>query len=268
MRRNGVMIASGVILVAMVALGAWNVVRVIRDEPAPTIVATMIPAEQPATPLLLEPAYVTALARANQWSNGALLSFAGLQADWPLEEQEPGPPEIPPGGWVRFSFIDPDRAELLSILIERYTGQIVTEEIQPWSDYRPTELPLGGTAVTSGDALRIAEAAIGQEFRRGCPVDRHRSDVILVAGQPGSDGSITSTGGTPAAEPGTPEGTPITIDPAATVGVPGAATQRLPVRWLVVYRDDRQSLTNAVEIEIGARDGQILRFEDRSVPCG
>jgi hypothetical protein len=258
------MLVSALILLAMLGAGAWNVVRVARESGPATIAATALPAEEPLAPLLLETAYQTAAARAAQWSAGAMLTFAGLQADWPLDAQPAGPPEIPPGGWVRFAFLDPERAELLSLQIERYTGQIVTEDIQPWTDHRPADLPVGATVVTSGDAVRIAEAALGQEFRTECPVDRHRSDVILLVAT-GEAGPALAAG-TPLA--GTPVATPVTVDPAAAVGTPIAGSNDRPVRWLVTYRDDQDPSTNAIEMEIGARDGQILRIEDRSGACG
>lgn len=274
---------SAIILLAMIALGVANLIRIERStgEDVSTVVASAIDVEQPAGPLTLEAAYLTAEVSARAWNADASLSFASLQADWPLDPQQPGPAEMPPGGWVRFAFVDGAQNHLLSIVIERYSGEIVTAESQPWDGTRTGVLLMDRTGVTSETAVVIAESGYGQAYRLQCPVQRHETDVTLLPGALEALPGFGSAGGTSAATPATPHvvkgtpiartGTPVAIVPtsvAVTLAeTPTGAVALTTPRWLVTYRDGAQPGVNSVEMEIDATTGQILFINDRSKGC-
>lgn len=271
------------ILVAMIGLGAANLVRVERSGDAETAIigGAANDVAQPDGPLTIEAAFVMADARATAWSADATLTFASLQADWPLDPQEPGPAALPPGGWARFAFVNGAGDHLLSVVIERYSGGIVTAESQPWAGSRTGELPITATTISSETAVVIAESGYGQAWRLRCPVQRHETDVTLLSGAPtGSPGSHPAEMGSPAATPAVPAtvvgspiaaaGTPFaaipTIGPAADAGSVATDTAS-GLRWLVTYRDGTQPGLNSVAMEIDATSGQILFIDDRSQVC-
>lgn len=262
-----------VILLAMITLGAVNVSRVDRSSNVDQPPTSMVAASSPDGPLTLEDAYRAAEVVARQRLEVPSLMFASLQTDWPLDQQSPGPPQFPPGGWARFAFVD-DRGsdgQLLSVVIERYSGEVVTVDRQPWDATDATALPVGTTAISSRAALLIAEQAYGQTFRLRCPVDRHQSDITLVRSAVTSTGTPMAVGveATPAtsAAPQNPAATPVpTVMPA---GPPAASDTGgdAGAYWLVTYRDGRQQGLNSVEMEIDAGTGAILAIRDQSQAC-
>ena len=261
------------ILLAMVGIGVANLVRVARssgDAMPPTTVAAV---SQSDGPLTMEAAYVTALADARTWNPAATLTFASLQADWPLDPREPGPAELPPGGWVRFVFVDNagSGGKLRSIVIERYSGEIVTVETQRWetSSSGSGSLPVARTSITSRQAVEIAERAYGQAFRLQCPIARHETDVTLVSFPVIATPALRSAA-TPSAPSGTPlieSGTPVAV-PSAMAGTPIAPpTDPLGAYWLVTYRDGAQPGINTIEMEIDATTGETRSIRDQSQGC-
>ncbi len=262
-----------VILLAMVGLGAANLVRVERSPGDEVPVTTAAAVSQPDGPLTIEAAYVTALAGARTWNPAATLTFASLQADWPLDPQTPGPAELPPGGWVRFAFVDGSGSggTLLSIVIERYSGEIVTAETQQWetSNSGSGPLPVARTNITSGKAVEIAEQSYGQAFRSQCPIDRHETYITLISvpviatPKPRSTATPINRSDTPVIESGTP-----VADPLSIVGSPIASPADLSgASWLVTYRDGAHPGVNAIEMEIDATTGEIHSIRDRTQGC-
>ena len=257
------------LLLAMIALAATNVARVSRStgDVAPTASAAFVSPDQPLT---LEAAYGTAASIARENLMDSALMFASLQADWPLDDQQPGPPVFPPGGWARFAFVGQDGGEtrLLSVEVERYSGQVTTAELQPWDSSNPAPLPVGMTAVTSDAALLIAEESDGQAFRLECPVDRHESEITLVgptSPRTGPAVMATPTAAIPATATPVPDATPLGTSPLAAPLV--AAGNGSVAHWLVTYRDGRQPGRNSLELEIEATSGQVLAVRDRRQPC-
>ena len=273
---------AALILVAMLGIGAANVVRVERSESAETVPGsdTVIESVQPDGPLTIEAAWLTANARANAWSAESSLMFASLQADWPLDPLDAGPAAMPPGGWARFAFIDASQDRVLSILIERYSGEIVSAESQPWDAGQVGPLPVAATAIDSENAVVIAESGYGQAWRLQCPIQRHETDVTLLSGAPPLTPGTDPAKASPAAMPAPPDlgrgsrigsnGAPDPATPATTavaaIGNQAAGSSTGP-RWLVTYRDGTQPGLNSVEMEIDAVTGQILSIDDRSQGC-
>ncbi len=261
------------ILLAMLGIGAANLVRVARSSEDAIPPTTSAAVRQSDGPLTMEAAYVTALADARTWSPAATLTFASLQADWPLDPREPGPAELPPGGWVRFVFLDDAGSvgTLRSIVIERYSGEIVTVETQRWemSSSGSGSLPVARTSITSGQAVEIAEGAYGQAFRLECPIARHETDVTLISASaiatpdPHSAATPTAPSGTPLIASGTPVAVPaaIAVSPSAPPAAPSGAY------WLVTYRDGAQPGINTIEMEIDATTGATRSIRDRSQGC-
>lgn len=262
MRRMRVVLAA-VIVLAMVALGIANLVRIERSADGEVLPTSAVVPNQPDGALTMEAAYPTALARASEWSDQPVLIFASLQTDWPLDEQPAGPPEFAPGGWVRFAFTDGSErgAGLLSIVIERYSGEILTAGSQPWRRFEVESLPVGQTAITSEQAVLIAEQEYGQAFRRQCPIERHEADVTLLGGPGvmGSDGPFATPNGVSGIEPATP--VPLAT-PVATLAPVGT-----PATWLVTYRQSTRPGANSLEMEIDATTGQITVIRDQSQGC-
>lgn len=264
-----------VIAIAMLALAAVNVVRVDRSTGTDQIPTDVAVASSPDEPLTLESAYLTAQRLAQRQLASPSLMFAGLQADWPLDEQIAGPPQFPPGGWARFAFVGTGASggELLSVVVERYSGEVMRAERQTWDATSRPSLPVGTTLINSQAALLIAEQGYGQAFRLQCPVDRHESDITLVAsGATLADPAASTAVARPAdaASPATSPiagGTPVPTDGSA--GTPTAASTPVAsaAHWLVSYRDGRQPGENSVEMEIDAATGQVLVVRDRSLPC-
>ena len=269
-------------MIAMIAIGAANLIRVERSDggesqavggPATDVV-------QPDGPLTLEAAFVTADARAREWTDAPVLIFASLQADWPLDPQEPGPAVLSPGGWARFAFTGAGDDRVLSVVIERYSGEIVTAESQSWDAIQTETLPVSDMSITSEAAVVIAESSYGQAWRLQCPIQRHETDVTLLLGErtvvPGSDPVEASPAatplvsgtreGSPVATIGTPIGTLPTVIPVEDAETPATSDTTGP-RWLVTYRDGTQPGLNSVAIEIDAEAGQVLFIDDQSQGC-
>lgn len=250
---------AAVVVLAMIALGAANAIRVARQGdpvlPAPQEVSAPVEA-----PLSLEQAAAAAATEAQRWRPGAAMVFASLQADWPLDDEGADAGAVPPGGWARFAYIDSVSAPtaILSVEVERYSGAVVNASEQPWSALGQHPLMLTALPVGSLRALVIAEVAAGQTWRLGCPVDRHETDVTLVSAS--SDPAAVPTV-LPMATPMTGESTP-----PATPTAEGAEPAIDPV-WLVTYRDGRDGGVNALSVEVDAADGTVRSIRDQSEPC-
>lgn len=255
---------AAVVVLAMIALGAVNAIRVARQGdpvlPAPQEVSAPVEGS-----LSLEQAAAAAATEAQRWRPGAAMVFASLQADWPLDDEEADPGAVPPGGWARFAYIDSVSAPtaILSVEVERYSGAVVNASEQPWSALGQHPLILNALPVSSLRALVIAEVAAGQSWRLGCPVDRHETDVTLVSAS--SDPAAAAPTGLPVATPTTGESTP-PATPVADGAEPASDPAFEPV-WLVTYRDGRDGGVNALSIEVDAADGTVRSIRDQSEPC-
>lgn len=271
--RRGRFILALTILLALAGMGAANVVRVDRSTGIEELPTPDPAAHSPAGPLTLEDAYGSARDVARQHLTQPALMFASLQADWPLDDQLPGPPQFPPGGWARFAFVETGHAEgrLLSVVIERYSGEVVTAELQPWGRADVPDLPLTVTPITSQAALLVAEQVYGQAFRLRCPVDRHESAISLIVGTepPVVASPATESAATALPGPIFPAERATPVPTTVAVGTPVAAGSVAPTgaHWLVTYRDGRQPGVNSVEIEIDAVTAGVLAIRDQSTGC-
>lgn len=271
--RGGRFILALTILLVLLGLGAASVFRVDQSTGIVELPTSNPGAHLPAGPLTLEDAYGSARDVARQHLTQPALMFASLQADWPLDDQSSGPPQFPPGGWARFAFVETGSVEgrLLSVVIERYSGEVVTAELQPWARADVPDLPLTVTPITSQAALLVAEKVYGQAFRLRCPVDRHESEISLVVGtgpsvvaSPGTESAATTLPG-----PNLPAEGATPVPTTVAVGTPVATSSAAPTgaHWLVTYRDGRQPGVNSVEIEIDAATAGVLAIRDQSTGC-
>ena len=174
------------IALGVVGIGWWIIDQGLQPQkPAPNVV----PAEVIALPASLEGALPAAAERAIDWNNAARLLSASAQIDWPLDQVPPGiPRQLPPGGWLNYVFVaawdhpfDAWEAASLAIRVERSAGSVQVMEPITWSDHpnRQALLP-ASPAVGSVNAVLIAEATAGADFRRGCAWYRHTTRVSFL----------------------------------------------------------------------------------------
>jgi hypothetical protein len=185
-RRKAIAVLLGVqVLLTVIALGVWVWTP---DQPAlPPLPAETAPlAGSGAT---YESALPLAQAQADAWLPGASLLNASMQVDWPWSVPSRSPTELPGTGWLTYAFVAPwdppgrpPGAAFLGVVIERLTGEIVTQETEGWEqapEFRPPPPP---PANDSAEATLRAEEAGGTAFRRDCPQYRHLSRTFPVAG--------------------------------------------------------------------------------------
>jgi hypothetical protein len=185
-RHRAITVLLGVqLLLAVIALGVWVWTP---DQPAlpPLPAATAPVADEGAT---YESALPLAQAQADAWLPGAILLNASMQVDWPWSVPSQSATALPGTGWLTYAFVAPwdppgrpPGAAFLGVVIERLTGEIVTQETEGWEqapEFRPPPPP---AAIDSTEATLRAEAAGGTAFRRDCPQYRHLSRTFPVAG--------------------------------------------------------------------------------------
>lgn len=176
------------LLAAQVTLAAAGLVvwALLPAAPAPP---PILPAMVEAWPASLESASPIAAAEAAAWRPEARLLHASMQIDWPWEVPPPGETaRIAATGWVNYVFAapwtgpgQPPGGATLSVLVERLAGAVVLQSSIAWATMPELPAMPAETAVTSLQAVMIAEAAGGAGFRHACPVYRHLTRVSLLA---------------------------------------------------------------------------------------
>ena len=177
------------VLLAGIGVGAW---RWAEASPPPASVLAddgSLPAGAMPT---LEGGLAIAEAQARAWQEDAEPLNATMQVDWPWERPPPGTAsDLPAGGWLVYVFIAPweprtedIEAASLTVLIDRLTGAVLPQEPVGWARAPAGDAPRPTARVTSVEAVLLAEAAGGTDFRRACPVHRHLTRASLVATGP------------------------------------------------------------------------------------
>ena len=178
----------GQVLLAAIGIVVWRLTG--ASAPPPPPFPTAEPLALLATPATLETGLDVAWRQARAWRDGAQLLNATMQVDWPWDPVPPGPVTRVPGtGWLTYVFVapwDPSarrvEAASLSILVERLSGTVAAQTTLDWEQAPDLPPPAATPALSSTDAVLVAEAAGGTAFRRGCPIDRHLTRVSLVTG--------------------------------------------------------------------------------------
>ena len=218
------------LLLAAIALGVWVWTP---DRPAlPPLPAETAPlADSGAT---YESALPLAQAQADAWLPGAILLNASMQVDWPWSVPSGSPSAIPGTGWLTYAFVAPwdppgrpPGGAFLGVVIERLTGEVVTQETEGWEQapgFRPPPPP---AAIDSTEATLHAEEAGGTAFRRACPEYRHLSRTFPVA-----------------------EG-----------------RTDWPLHWVVTYEDTRVPDKHGLLLRIDAATGEVLDRDGDAPEC-
>ena len=265
LRRLALLVLAIEVAVATVGVAYWAVRRPTADTTERALRGPVPAAVGGASlPLMIEDGYAVAASRAATWVDETSLFSIAAQVDWPRDRPDAARPGLPPTGFVDAVFLAPDRdgdPVTLSLELDRTTGAVVAEEEVVWAG-RPAFAPvtLGGQAVSSGEAMLVAEQAGGRRFRLACPDQRYESRISLLPGpvasttpntppvgdRPPSAGSTAGrTGGevpsaaspvpaagsppvvaspaiAPSPGPGSPAAAPVSASPVAVRGGPGS----------------------------------------------
>lgn len=184
-RAIGGLLALQVVL-ALTGLLVWALV------PGAPLPAGLPPAAAALAPepASIESASPVAGAAADAWLPDAGLMHAALQIDWPWEAPPPGETEqIAATGWVDYVYkapwTGPGQPEgggaTLSLLVERLSGAVVVQSSTAWETMPTRMMDVPPGAVTSLEAVAVAEEIAGADFRHACPVYRHVTRLSFVA---------------------------------------------------------------------------------------
>jgi hypothetical protein len=230
-RRKAFAVLLGVqLLLAAIALGVWVWTP---DRPAlPSLPAGTAPlAGSGAT---YESALLLAQAQADAWLPSAILLNASMQVDWPWSVPSGSPTALPGTGWLTYAFVAPwdppgrpPGGAFLGVVIERLTGEIVTQETEGWEQAPEFRLPPLPAAIDSTEATLRAEEAGGTAFRRECPQFRHLSRTFPVAG----------------------------------------GRTEWPLHWVIVYEDTRVPDKHGLLLRIDAETGEVLARDGEAPEC-
>lgn len=229
-RRTVIALLAVQVVLALLALGVWIWTP---DAPAlPPIPRTTAPLD--GSGATLESALPLAQAQADAWLPNAVLLNASMQVDWPWTVPSEPPTEIPGTGWISYAFLAPwyppgrpAGGASLSVVVERLSGAIVSQETDGWEQAPQLQPPPPTSPVDSSAATLVAEAASGTAFRRGCPQYRHLSRTIPVA----------------------------------------AGRTKWPQNWVVIYEDSRQPSQHGLLIRIDATNGNVLEQSGDAPDC-
>jgi hypothetical protein len=229
-RRTVIVLLVIQVALAVVALGVWIWTP---DAPAlPPIPRTTAPLD--GSGATLESALPLAQAQADAWLPDAVLLNASMQVDWPWTVPPEPPTEIPGTGWISYAFLAPwyppgrpAGGASLSVVVERLSGAIVSQETDGWEQAPQLQPPPPASPVDSSAATLVAEAAGGTAFRRACPQYRHLSRTIPVA----------------------------------------AGRTKWPQNWIVIYEDSRQPSQHGLLIRIDATTGTVLEQSGAAPDC-
>jgi hypothetical protein len=230
-RRKAIALLLGMqLLLAVIALGVWVWTP---DRPAlpPLPVGHAPLAGSGAT---YESALPLAQAQADAWLPGAVLLNASMQVDWPWSEPLTSPGAIPGTGWLTYAFVAPwdppgrpPGAAFLGVVIERLTGEVVTQETEGWEQAPEFRPPPPTAAIDSTEATLRAEQAGGTAFRSDCPQYRHLSRTFPVAG----------------------------------------GRTDWPLHWVVIYEDTRVPDKHGLLFRIDATTGKVLSRDGDAPDC-
>jgi hypothetical protein len=175
-----------------------------------------------------------AQSQADAWLPHAVLLNASMQVDWPWTVPPDPPTEIPGTGWISYAFLAPwyppgrpAGAASLSVVVERLSGAIVSQETAGWEQAPQFLAPPPAAPIDSSRATLLAEAAGGTTFRRACPQYRHLSRTIPVA----------------------------------------AGRTDWPQHWVVIYEDSRQPAEHGLMYRIDATTGKVLEQSGEAPDC-
>lgn len=163
-----------VVMVVVAGVGAWKGLYAAPSVSGPE---GPIPAPDPGRtrPATIESTIDVATSRARAWDLEARLFAATAQLDFAANPNSDS--TVPLGGWLVFVFVrgDGDDSEALTLMIERNRAEIVRESARSLgTDSAEIDLNQATTvAIDSGQALTIAEAERGLEFRTACLRNRH-----------------------------------------------------------------------------------------------
>src|SRR3954454_9474687 len=170
-RKTVVTLLAAQVALALIALGVWIWTP---DAPAlPPIPRTTAPLD--GTGATLESALPLAQPQADAWLPDAVLLNASMQVDWPWTVPPEPPREIPGTGWISYAFLAPwyppgrpAGGASLSVVVERLSGAIVSQETDGWEQAPQLQPPPPMSSVDATAATLVAEAAGGTAFRRAC----------------------------------------------------------------------------------------------------
>lgn len=229
-RKTVITLLVAQVALALVALGVWIWTP---DAPAlPPIPRTTAPLD--GSGATLESALPLAQSQADAWLPDAVLLNASMQVDWPWTVPPEPPTEIPGTGWISYAFLAPwyppgrpAGGASLSVIVERLSGAIVSQETDGWEQAPQLRPPPPASPVDSSAATLAAEAAGGTAFRRACPQYRHLSRTIPVA----------------------------------------AGRTKWSQNWVVIYEDSRQPSQHGLLIRIDATTGKVLEQSGEAPDC-
>lgn len=229
-RRTVIALLVVQVALALVALGVWIWTP---DAPAlPPIPRTTAPLD--GSGATLESALPLAKAQSDAWLPNAVLLNASMQVDWPWTVPPEPPTEIPGTGWISYAFLAPwyppgrpAGGASLSVVVERLSGAIVSQETDGWEQAPQLQPPPPASPVDSSAATLVAEAAGGTAFRRACPQYRHLSRTIPVA----------------------------------------AGRTKWPQNWVVIYEDSRQPSQHGLLMRVDATNGKVLEQSGEAPDC-
>jgi hypothetical protein len=230
-RRKAIAVLLGMqLLLVVIALGVWVWTP---DQPAlPPLPGGTAPLS--GSGATYDSALPLAQSQADAWLPGAILLNASMQVDWPWSVPSGSPTAIPGTGWLTYAFVAPwdppgrpPGAAFLGVVIERLTGEVVTQVTEGWEqapEFRPPPPP---AAIDSTEATLRAEEAGGTAFRRDCPQYRHLSRTFPVAG----------------------------------------GRTEWPLHWVVVYEDTRTPDKHGLLLRIDAATGEVLDRDEDAPEC-
>jgi hypothetical protein len=218
------------VLLALVALAVWIwTPNAPALPPVPTNTAPLV-----GSGATLESALPLAQSQADAWLPNAVLLNASMQVDWPWTVPPEPPAEIPGTGWISYAFLAPwfppgrpPGGASLSVVVERLSGAVVSQETKGWEEAPQVQPPPPAAPVDSTAATLAAEAAGGTAFRRACPQYRHLSRTIPVA----------------------------------------AGRTKWPQHWVVIYEDSRAPDQHGLLVRIDAATGKFLELSDTAPQC-
>ena len=181
-----------------------------------------------------ESALPVAQGQADAWLPEARLLNAAMQVDWDWTVPDEPVTQIPPTGWLTYTFIapwqpwgKPPGAASLDVIIDRLSGEVVRQDTLGWATAPDWREPPPPAAINSTQATLRAEAAGGTAFRRGCPDLRHLSRTFPVA-----------------------EG-----------------RTRWPQHWVIIYEDTRVREQQGLLVRVDAVTGEVLETRQDAPVC-
>ena len=168
------------VVAAQIAIGSFAAVSALTDE-IPK--APPAPQHGQATPATTASMRQTSEAQARRWQANAALIEEVSWLSWPTDaSSESG---VPVNGWSTFVFAS--GGNRLAIVIDRGSGFILGQHVQPLGVATERTLDPAAAPVSAETASAIAELLGGKDYRASCPQHRDLSKV----------GASLETDGTP-----------------------------------------------------------------------